>query len=163
MGSSFNSSTVISLMPSPDLQSCKVCSRVLNERSPFSTQKIIAARENPLIAVLACGHVYHADCLENITIEVDQYDPNCPICDYGEKFGAKFAGKIRVSRNAVVDLDVDAGAYGKPGLHKGIGSSKGDVPKRSFSRPFLKSHFPIESTQPETERKRWFWVRYRKD
>lgn len=163
LGSSFNSSAAITRMPSPDLQSCMVCSRVLNERSPFSAQKIISAQENPLIAVLPCGHVYHADCLDNITIEVDRYDPSCPICNYGEKFGSKFAGKIRVSRNAVVDMDVEVGSYGKPMKHKGIGSSKGQGPKRSFSRPFLRRHFSIGSCQPETERKKRFWGRYWKD
>ncbi|KAJ3700705.1 hypothetical protein LUZ61_004410 [Rhynchospora tenuis] len=163
MGSSFNSSTEITRTPSPDLQSCKICSRVLKERSPFSTQKIVSTRESPVIAVLPCGHVYHADCLDNITIEVDQYDPTCPICNYGDKFGAKFGGKIKVSRNAVVDMDMDAGSYGKPGTCRGIGSSKMKGPKRSFSQPFLKKHFSVGSARPETERKKWFWGRYRKD
>ncbi|KAJ4794227.1 RING/U-box superfamily protein [Rhynchospora pubera] len=163
MGSSFNSSTEITTTPSPDLQSCKICSRILKERSPFSTQKIVSTRECPVIAVLPCSHVFHADCLDNITIEVDQYDPNCPICNCGDKFGAKFGGKIKVSRNAVVDMDVAAGSYGEPGTRRGISSSKRKGPKRSFSQPFLKKHFSVGSARPETERKKWFWDRYRKD
>nr|GEU70401.1 hypothetical protein [Tanacetum cinerariifolium] len=31
-------------------------------------------------AVLVCGHVYHADCLETKTPYADRRDPPCPLC-----------------------------------------------------------------------------------
>jgi len=35
---------------------------------------------NPTIAVLSCGHLYHADCLERITSPADMCHPQCPSC-----------------------------------------------------------------------------------
>ena len=34
------------------------------------------------VAMLSCGHVYHADCLEQITTPTDKCDPKCPLCHH---------------------------------------------------------------------------------
>ena len=68
-----------SYSPSLDLQTCGACSKFLTERSSW------AASELSVVAVLVYGHAYHADCLESMTPEVENYDPACPICTGGEK------------------------------------------------------------------------------
>lgn len=32
------------------------------------------------VAVLVCGHVYHANCLEQRTPFEELHDPTCPVC-----------------------------------------------------------------------------------
>lgn len=68
-------------------------------------------------AILACGHVYHGECLEQMTPEIDKFDPSCPICTLGEKKTAKLTEKaLKVEmdlkarhnkrlRNRVLDSD----------------------------------------------------------
>ncbi|KAJ7967283.1 RING/U-box superfamily protein [Quillaja saponaria] len=101
-----------------DLQTCGVCSNLLTEKSSWGSQKIIASNDLPVVAVLICGHVYHAECLENMTPEINKYDPACPICTFGEKQTLKlsekalkaeteFKAKNKKSRNRVVDSDFD--------------------------------------------------------
>lgn len=36
--------------------------------------------DNSVVAVLVCGHTYHADCLETRTCKEDRRDPPCPLC-----------------------------------------------------------------------------------
>ncbi|KAM0041076.1 putative transcription factor interactor and regulator C2H2 family [Helianthus anomalus] len=36
--------------------------------------------DNSVVAVLVCGHFYHADCLETRTSHADRRDPPCPLC-----------------------------------------------------------------------------------
>ncbi|KAI7735745.1 hypothetical protein M8C21_015402 [Ambrosia artemisiifolia] len=36
--------------------------------------------DNSVVAVLVCGHFYHADCLETRTPYDDRRDPPCPLC-----------------------------------------------------------------------------------
>ncbi|CAH8313420.1 unnamed protein product [Eruca vesicaria subsp. sativa] len=97
-----NSSSRFSLSPSVvvDQQTCGVCSKLLTERSSF-----VATFELSIAAFLACGHVYHAECLETMTTEIDKYDPTCPICTIGEKRVAKVtkAEKYKGFKNHVVD------------------------------------------------------------
>ncbi|KAK4836649.1 hypothetical protein QYF36_025735 [Acer negundo] len=73
------SNSQISVSSSVDLQNCGVCLKMLPD--------------NSVVAVLTCGHVYHAECLENITAEVNKYDPACPVCTLGEKKTLKLSEK----------------------------------------------------------------------
>lgn len=163
--------------PSADLQTCMVCSKLLKEKSPWSGQKIVSTNELSVAAVLICGHVYHAECLESITSEIDQYDPSCPICTNGDKLNPKLLAKAdlksknKISRRAVADIDVDSDStsdrlkWGRKSLSMGASCSmKG--------RPFLRRHFSIGGSRPpparsasesETTRKKGFWSRYRRD
>ncbi|KAK9055121.1 hypothetical protein SSX86_026203 [Deinandra increscens subsp. villosa] len=36
--------------------------------------------DNSVVAVLVCGHMYHAECLETRTPSEDRRDPPCPLC-----------------------------------------------------------------------------------
>lgn len=181
------SSSRFSCSPSIDLQSCGACSKLLTERSSWSSQKIMAGPELSVVAVLICGHVYHAECLETMTLEADKYDPACPICMVGEKQMSKMARKAlkaevdlksknrKIPKNRVVDsyLDCDFDVFDQ----QKNSDRKGKCPrmepssstKSSFAKPFLKRHFSLGSkwsrslSENDTARKKGFWARYRKD
>lgn len=183
------SSSRFSYSPSMDLQSCGACSKLLTERSTWSSQKFIASSDTSVVAVLVCGHAYHAECLETMTPEADRYDPACPICmaGVGDKHLSKLSRKglraeseikaknHRISRNRVVDSYFDGNCdvfdrqkdiewRGK--VSKMEPSSSG---RSSFGKPFLRRHFSLGSkwtrslSENDSARKKGFWARYRKD
>ncbi|KAK8700072.1 hypothetical protein V6N13_018477 [Hibiscus sabdariffa] len=150
----------ISASPSVDLQICGVCSKLLSEKSLWSSQKIVISNELPVVAVLTCGHVYHAECLEHMTPEIDKYDPACPICTLGEKtthklsekaFKAEMGFKAKInkrSRNRVVDSDIDddPSVFNRPKENEFEGKASSPLQiitlhgKRVFSGPNLARH-----------------------
>ncbi|KAK4274799.1 hypothetical protein QN277_017973 [Acacia crassicarpa] len=181
------SSSRFSYSPSMDLQSCGACSKLLSERSAWGNQKLIAGNDLSAVAVLVCGHVYHAECLETMTAEADRYDPTCPVCMVGEKHMSKFSRKIlraesemraknsRISKNRVVDSYLDGGCDvfdRRKGIEWG-----GEAPKMehnpsartSLGKPFLRRHFSLGSkwtrslSENDSVRKKGFWARYRRD
>lgn len=178
-------SSRFSYSPSVDMQTCGACSKFLTERSLWGSQRIIAGNEMSVVAVLVCGHAYHAECLETMTLEVDRYDPACPICTGGEKLVSKMSKKAlraeaelkakshKISRNRVIDSyhDSDSDDF----YHQQNATQ--EVPKTdpsssaasSFTKPFLKRHFSFGSkwsrslSENDSGRKKGFWARYRKD
>ena len=58
---------------------CGVCQKHLR-RKPYFLGNALASGEFTVVAVLVCGHVYHADCLEDRTSLEDRRDPPCPLC-----------------------------------------------------------------------------------
>ncbi|KAK7351717.1 hypothetical protein VNO77_11365 [Canavalia gladiata] len=175
-------SSRFSYSPSMDLQSCGACSKLLTERSAWGSQKFIASNDLSVVAVLVCGHVYHAECLETMTPEADSYDPACPICMVGEKHLSKLSKKglrteseikaknYKISRNRVVDSYLDSGLdvfdRQKDVVSKMEPSSSA---RSSFGKPFLRRHFSLGSkwsrslSENDSARKKGFWARYRKD
>ncbi|XVF01064.1 hypothetical protein REPUB_Repub04eG0055500 [Reevesia pubescens] len=153
-------SSGISASPSVHLQTCGVCSKLLSEKSLWSSQKIIISNELSVVSVLTCGHVYHAECLEIMTPEIDKYDPACPICTMGEKkthklsekaFKAEMDFKAKInkrSRSRVVDSDMD----GDPVVFNRLKSS-GQEGKASSSsmKSSLSGPFPAEAL--------FFWIK----
>ncbi|CAA7042637.1 unnamed protein product [Microthlaspi erraticum] len=169
---SFSPSVVV------DQQSCGACSKLLTERSSIATFEL------PIAAVLACGHVYHAECLETMTNEMEKYDPACPICTIGEKRVAKITRKAlkaeaeakakhyKRCKNRVVDSygesECDEFVFQKTGKREGKAlkmepscSSKGP------SKSFLKWHFASISSKwskpssKDSALKKGFWSRHR--
>ncbi|CAO2841162.1 unnamed protein product [Amaranthus hypochondriacus] len=67
------SSTSVIQAISPDVvrMTCGVCQKSLR-RKP--------SEELSIAAVLVCGHIFHAECLEQRTQVEDKRDPPCPIC-----------------------------------------------------------------------------------
>ncbi|KMT00402.1 hypothetical protein BVRB_9g217060 [Beta vulgaris subsp. vulgaris] len=168
---------------SVDFQTCGICSKLLSEKSAWSSQKIIAGNELSVVAVLICGHVYHAECLETITPEINKYDPACPVCTLGEKQTLKLTGKMlkaekdfkarnsKKLKNRVVDtnasFDFDywkrsAGAHEEKSP-KLVNSSSLKI---SAAKPFLKRHFSFgskgnksTSESPSIRKKGLFWAK----
>ncbi|KAI3929821.1 hypothetical protein MKX01_025989, partial [Papaver californicum] len=58
---------------------CGICLNLL-ENKPYQDEAADSSNELSVVAILVCGHVYHGDCLEKKTSEVDKSDPSCPIC-----------------------------------------------------------------------------------
>ncbi|KAL8129555.1 hypothetical protein V2J09_018710 [Rumex salicifolius] len=174
-----------SASPTPDSQNCGICSKLLTQKSAWSGQKIIANNELSVAAVLMCGHVYHAECLENITSDTNKYDPACPVCTFGEKRTLKLTSKllkaekelklksIRRSRSRVADTDGSMDFdYWRGSEIEGKGGAKltsSSSLKSSTGKPFLKRHFSFrskgsKSSHPEESHsirsKGLFWPRF---
>ncbi|GLT41099.1 hypothetical protein SLA2020_151890 [Shorea laevis] len=174
-------SSRFSYSPSIDLQTCGACTKLLTERSSWTSNELSA------VAVLVCGHVYHAECLEIMTPEADRYDPPCPICTIGEKQVLKMSKKalkaeaefklknLKMLRNRVVDSYVDGDC--DDFHHQRNAKREGKAPKlepssstrSSLAKPFLKRHFSIGSRwgrsllENDSARKKGFWAKYWKD
>ncbi|KAI3446854.1 hypothetical protein Pfo_003519 [Paulownia fortunei] len=58
---------------------CRICQKRLR-KNPFIFQNSISSSDLSVVAVLVCGHAYHADCLEQKTSHEDSQDPPCPLC-----------------------------------------------------------------------------------
>lgn len=63
---------------------CGLCEKLLRKK-PYvfdqsSSSSSSSSGELSVVAVLVCGHVYHADCLEQGTCHEDRQDPPCPLC-----------------------------------------------------------------------------------
>ncbi|KAG8648051.1 uncharacterized protein LOC110622216 [Manihot esculenta] len=63
----------------PD-QKCGVCGKLLREKSPWSSRRIMRGGDLPVAGVLSCSHVFHAECLEQATPKTQIHDPPCPLC-----------------------------------------------------------------------------------
>lgn len=176
-GRSFSSST-------GDVTTCGICSRLITEKSSWARQSIIGINEVAVVAVLVCGHVYHVECLENLTPpEISKYDPACPVCTLGEKQTLKLSEKALRSEISLIHLKTkiskiikkkvtDSDLSGDPSLFNsqkscGLSSSKTSASssmKSTAATHFLKRHFSFGSKGTKTfseghsSRKRgFFW------
>ncbi|KAL3331869.1 hypothetical protein AABB24_032474 [Solanum stoloniferum] len=59
---------------------CVLCNKFLKKEPYIVLENSLPIGETSIVAVLACGHLYHADCLEQRTNREDRQDPPCPIC-----------------------------------------------------------------------------------
>lgn len=59
---------------------CSLCERFLSQRSPWSSRRIVRSGDMPTTGVLPCLHVFHAECLDQMTPKTRKNDPPCPIC-----------------------------------------------------------------------------------
>ncbi|KAG5113200.1 hypothetical protein JHK82_036469 [Glycine max] len=57
---------------------CGICEKLLSQKNNFLGSSMSC--ELSAVAVLVCGHVYHANCLEQRTPFEELHDPTCPVC-----------------------------------------------------------------------------------
>lgn len=79
--SRYNSPFSGSSLSTSEGSKCGLCERWLSQKSPWSSHRMIKCGDFPASGVLSCGHVYHADCLEQTIPESQKHDPPCPSCD----------------------------------------------------------------------------------
>ncbi|XLR68486.1 hypothetical protein S83_019158 [Arachis hypogaea] len=169
--------------PSMDQQSCPACARPLTELPNF-----VARSDVSCVAILVCGHAYHAECLESRTAEANKFDPACPACIVGDNHSSKSSRKdIRVesetskgkhqkiSRSRVADsyLESDVNVSEPQKDIERIGKVSKMEPSSStrstHGKPFLKKHFSFRSKsnrtlmENDTARTKGFWGRHRKE
>ncbi|CAF2342419.1 BnaA10g16570D [Brassica napus] len=59
---------------------CGVCKKLLSQKSPWSSHKILRSGDMPAAGVFPCHHVYHVECLDKVTPTSQTRDPSCPAC-----------------------------------------------------------------------------------
>ncbi|XP_056846634.1 uncharacterized protein LOC108814971, partial [Raphanus sativus] len=59
---------------------CGVCKKLLSQRSPWCSHKILRSEDMPAAGVFPCHHVYHVECLDKVTPTSQTRDPSCPAC-----------------------------------------------------------------------------------
>ncbi|EEF39950.1 conserved hypothetical protein [Ricinus communis] len=59
---------------------CGLCEKLLSQRSPWSSQRIVRSGDMPVAGVLSCCHVFHAECLEQGSPKEYKSNPPCPKC-----------------------------------------------------------------------------------
>ncbi|XP_039040851.1 uncharacterized protein LOC120179275 isoform X2 [Hibiscus syriacus] len=75
-----SSSLVMDVVSSDKVKAvCGICQKHFR-RKPYFLGNSLASGEFSVVAVLVCGHVYHAGCLEERTSLEDRHDPRCPLC-----------------------------------------------------------------------------------
>lgn len=65
-------------------QKCGLCERFLWQKSPWSSSRIVKNGDLPITGVLPCGHVFHAECLEETTPKAQVHEPPCAVCLKGD-------------------------------------------------------------------------------
>ncbi|KAK1281310.1 hypothetical protein QJS04_geneDACA015156 [Acorus gramineus] len=85
-------------------QQCGLCRRLLWQKSPWSSYRIIKSHDMPITGVLPCGHIFHADCLDQTTPKTQIHDPPCPLCSKvadGDEETIPFSEPLRVALRSV--------------------------------------------------------------
>ncbi|ONK62773.1 uncharacterized protein A4U43_C07F7990 [Asparagus officinalis] len=121
-------------------QRCGLCEKPLWHKSPWSARRIVRSNDMPVTGVLACGHVFHAECLEETTPKSQINEPPCPVCQKtvgGGDRSISFSEPLQVtlrsvragsSSNANVDL-----SQSLPMPRRG-----GSMVKNQFKKRFFK-------------------------
>ncbi|XP_020265008.1 uncharacterized protein LOC109840688 isoform X2 [Asparagus officinalis] len=138
-----------------NLQTCCLCSKLVTERATWKGNEITVA------AVLVCGHVFHAECLETVTPEASKFDPSCPTCFHGENSSGNALitcskSRNKISRGAVADINGDGKLVMKD-LKLGASISV----KNALGWSFLRKHLAFGSRSIKHSSKSGSFVRYR--
>lgn len=128
---------------------CELCLRLLSQRSPWGVRRMVCSGDMPIVSVLSCWHVYHADCLERTTSKPQKHDPPCPLCEKSEGSGQE-QWTIRKSIGLPWSMSV-----GDEGTSRACWQEAGDCAEGDFytlqrnsvllrNRSQLRRHMPLK-------------------
>ena len=63
-----------------DDSKCGICVKFLRQKSPWGSNRIMRSGDLPVAGILPCSHVFHAECLEQVSTKSEIHDPPCPLC-----------------------------------------------------------------------------------
>lgn len=103
-----------------DDQKCGLCGRLLSQKSPWSSYRIVKNGDMPIAGVLPCSHIFHAECLEQTTPKTQIHEPPCPMCQKsadGAEASLSFSEPLRMTFRAVhmnrgVNILADSDGHG---------------------------------------------------
>lgn len=115
-------------------QKCGLCYRLLRQKSPWSSHRIVRNSDLPIAGVLPCGHVFHADCLEEMTPKSLVQEPPCPLClnlishEGSASISEPLQMALRTPRRMM--------RVGTSSNHAGISGNRNDIDlRRNLSQP----------------------------
>lgn len=76
-----------------EVHNCGLCAKAISQKSLWSFSRVLGSKDMPVVGVLDCGHVYHAECLDQATPLMQAHDPPCPKCEDREKVQSKVQGQ----------------------------------------------------------------------
>ncbi|KAJ0979134.1 hypothetical protein J5N97_014608 [Dioscorea zingiberensis] len=125
-------------------QKCGLCERFLWQKSPWSSCRIVKNGDLPIAGVLPCGHVFHAECLEETTPKGQVHEPPCPLCLKGASGeGSMTFPELQLARRSVqksqgfnFNISNRAGSSSSPTLNR---YQSLPVPRQGSSS--IKDHF----------------------
>lgn len=141
----------LQVAPHAEAQKCGLCTKPISQRSPWSPQRILGSSDLPVVGILVCGHVYHAECLEQATPIMQMHEPPCPQCNVLEKVFPKFQGEIAVGSTSKTPC-LTGSTYGKGKLSR-VGVATDDFSGAEFSSKNLRFLGKIPSSPEATSRK----------
>ncbi|KAM0953875.1 putative transcription factor C2H2 family [Dioscorea sansibarensis] len=125
-------------------QKCGICDRFLWQKSPWSSSRIVKSGDLPVTGVLPCGHVFHAECLEETTPKAQVHEPPCAVCLKGDNDeGSALCLEPQLTRKSVqrshgfnFNTSNHAGGSSSPALNR---YQSVPVPRQESSS--IKDHF----------------------
>jgi hypothetical protein len=123
-------------------QKCGLCDRMLWQKSPWSSTRIVRNGDMPIAGVLPCRHVYHADCLEETTPKGQSHDPPCPLCTH--PVNPDGSGLVSFSEPLQVALrSIPRSHSGGTAGNAGVGTSSSLIPRERSFRSRLKKQLSL--------------------
>ncbi|KAJ4753774.1 RING/U-box superfamily protein [Rhynchospora pubera] len=122
-------------------QKCGLCERMLWQKSPWSSTRIVRNGDMPIAGVLPCRHVYHADCLEETTPKGQIHDPPCPLCTRPGNIDG--SGSVSFSEPLQVALRSIRRSHSGTTGNAGVGMSGSLIPRERSFRSRLKKQLSL--------------------
>ncbi|XP_073113673.1 uncharacterized protein [Elaeis guineensis] len=127
-------------------QKCGLCERLLWQKSPWSSNRIVRSSDMPVAGVLPCHHVFHADCLEETTPKSQIHEPPCPLClkAVGSEGSTSFSEPLQVALRSIrrsQGLNISSNGAGNSSQNGGDLRRNQSLPRSRHGGSLTRSHF----------------------
>ncbi|XP_038980345.1 uncharacterized protein LOC103702211 [Phoenix dactylifera] len=131
---------------SPRYQKCGLCERLLWQKSPWSSNRIVRSSDMPVAGVLPCHHVFHADCLEETTPKSQIHEPPCPLClkTVGSEGSTSFSEPLQVALRSIrrsQGMNIPSNGGGNSSQSGGDLRRNQSLPRSRHGGSLTRSHF----------------------